>query len=119
MYRLTMAAAALIAAGWLATAPSLTLAGADDDWDRGDYVAALTAYQQLLNGPSAASVLEPIALRTGELFRTTALTTDGANPVFAADSRHFSFETGAGVSAGTATGANRLTHVRSDRKSVV
>src|SRR6185295_19146731 len=113
MYRLTMAAAALIAAGWLTTAPSPTLAGADEDWDRGDYVAALTAYQQLLNGPGAASVVEPIALRTGELFSTTELTTDGANPVFAADSRHFSFETGPGVSAGTASGANRVTHVRS------
>jgi len=107
-----MAAAALCAAGWLATAPSPTLAGANDDWDRGDYVAALTAYQQLLNGPGAASVLEPIALQTGELFRTTELTTDGANPVFAADGRHFSFETGPAVSAGTVSGGNRLTHVR-------
>ena len=50
------------------------------DWDKGDYVAALTTYQELLAGPDAAAVLEPIALQTGELFRTTELTTDGANP---------------------------------------
>src|SRR5262245_30056948 len=112
MYRLTCAGAALIAAAWLSSPPSPTLAGADDDWDRGDYVAALTAYQQLLNGPDAASLLEPIALQTGELFRTTELTTDGANPTFAGDGRHFSFETGPGVSAGTASGAVRITHVR-------
>jgi Peptidase family M28 len=112
MYRFTIAGAALLAAGWLASPSTSTLARADDDWDRGDYVAALTAYQQLLNGPDAASVLEPIALQTGELFRTTELTRDGANPLFAADGRHFSFETGPGVSAGTASGAGRVTHVR-------
>ena len=112
MYRFTIAGAALAAAGWLPAPSSSTLARADDEWDRGDYVAALTAYQQLLNGPDAMSVLEPIALQTGELFRTTELTRDGANPVFAAGSRHFSFETGPGVSAGTASGASRVTHVR-------
>ena len=37
-------------------------------WDKGDYVTALTAYHELLNGPDRAAVLEPIALRTGELF---------------------------------------------------
>ena len=82
------------------------------DWDKGDYVAALTTYQELLAGPDAAAVLEPIALQTGELFRTTELTTDGANPVFSPDSRHFSFETGPGVTAGVASGAGRITHVR-------
>ena len=112
MYRLTISAAALLAAGWMAAPASSTLAHAGDDWDRGDYVAALTAYQRLLNGPDAASVLEPIALQTGELYRTTELTTDGANPVFATDSRHFSFETGPAVSAGTVSGINRITHVR-------
>ena len=60
---------------------------ASDAWDKGDYVAALTTYQDLLAGPDAAAVLEPIALQTGELFRTTELTTDGANPVFSPDSR--------------------------------
>ena len=85
---------------------------AADAWDRGDYVAALTTYQDLLTGPEAAALLEPIALQTGELFRTTELTSDGANPSFSGDSRYFAFETGAGVSAGTASGAVRTTHVR-------
>ena len=113
MYRLTLGCAALIAGGWIAAGPSGgALARADDEWNSGDYIAALTTYQQLLAGPDAAALVEPIALQTGELFRTTELTTDGANPVFAPDGRHFSFETGPAVSAGTASGAGRITHVR-------
>ena len=92
--------------------PTLALQRAWNDWDKGDYVAALTAYQDLLAGPDAAAVLEPIALQTGELFRTTELTSDGANPVFSPDSRTFSFETGPAVAAGVASGAGRITHVR-------
>jgi hypothetical protein len=82
------------------------------DWDNGDYVAALTAYQTLLAGPDAAAALETIALQTGELYRTTELTTNGANPRFSPDSRYFAFETGPGVSAGAASGVGRTTHVR-------
>ncbi|HET7695817.1 MAG TPA: M20/M25/M40 family metallo-hydrolase [Vicinamibacterales bacterium] len=116
------AIAALLAGGWTQltgrdrvpadTAPAAALQRAADAWDKGDYVAALTAYQDLLAGPDAASVLEPIALQTGELFRTIELTANGANPAFSADSRYFSFETGAAVSAGTAAGAGRVTRVR-------
>jgi hypothetical protein len=114
--------AALLAPGWIqvagrhgvpADAAPAALQRAADAWDTGDYVTALTAYQDLLSGPDAAAVLEPIALQTGELFRTTALTPDGANPAFSPDSRYFAFETGAGVSAGVASGAGRTTHVRS------
>src|SRR5688500_5653293 len=64
------------------------------DWDNGDYVAALTAYQTLLAGPDAAAALETIALQTGELYRTTELTTNGANPRFSPHSRNFASETG-------------------------
>jgi hypothetical protein len=39
-------------------------------WDRGDYVAALTAYKALLAAPGGEKWLEPIALQTGELFQT-------------------------------------------------
>jgi hypothetical protein len=114
MYKFTLAGAALVLAAWISSTPSAaTLARAGDDWDRGDYIAALTAYQGLLAGPDAASVTEPIALQTGELFRTTELSADGANPAFAQDGRHFSFETGPGVSAGAASGIGRVTHVRS------
>ena len=53
MYRFLIAAAALFAAGWFAAPPFPALARADEDWNRGEYVAALTTYQQLLNGPIA------------------------------------------------------------------
>ena len=92
--------------------PKAALQRAADAWDKGDYVAALTAYQDLLSGPDAPTALEPIALQTGELFRTVELTDDGANPSFSPDSRYVSFETGPGVSAGVASGAVRTTHVR-------
>ena len=121
MYKRLGFTAALLTAGLISIAgvdrsPSpaadAALQRAADNWDKGDYVAALTTYQELLAGPDAAAVLEPIALQTGELFRTTELTTDGANPVFSPDSRTFSFETGPGVAAGVASGAARITHVR-------
>ena len=97
--------AALLTAGWIqlagrdrapadAGAISAALQRASDAWDRGDYVTALTAYQALLSGPDAAAALEPIALQTGELFRTIELTSNGANPAFSPDSRYFAFETG-------------------------
>jgi len=44
-----------------------TLAAADLAWERGDYPAALAGYLKLLDSSDAASVLESIALRTGEL----------------------------------------------------
>jgi len=74
-------------------------------WDRDDYVAALTTYHELLTSPDAHSLLEPIALQTGELYRTTELTVDGAPPQFAPSGQYATFETG--------TGATRVTHVAS------
>ncbi|MEO6239540.1 MAG: M20/M25/M40 family metallo-hydrolase [Vicinamibacterales bacterium] len=118
MYKRLFPAAALLIGGFSALAgrgPSATdtaLVSAAENWDQGDYIAALTTYQHLLAGPDAARVLEPIALQTGELFRVTELSRDGANPVFAPDGRLFSFETGPGVAAGVASGAGRVTHVR-------
>jgi hypothetical protein len=120
MYRRSVVTAALVAAGIISTAWRDRVATTDHDalrrawydWDRGDYVAALTTYQALLSGGDARAVLEPIALQTGELYRTVELTTNGANPAFSQDSRFFSFETGAGVTAGAAAGIGRITHVR-------
>ena len=107
-----------IAAGWPAlgardeAAASAALERAWFAWDKGDYISALTTYRELLTGPHAPVVLEPIALQTGELYTTTELTRDGANPAFSPDSKYFSFETGAGVAAGVASGVDRVTHVR-------
>ena len=55
---------------------------ADLAWERGDYPAALSAYLQILDSQDAEASLEPIALRTGELFQTIEVTTDGAVPQF-------------------------------------
>jgi Tol biopolymer transport system component len=66
-------------------------------WERGDYAAALSAYLQLLESPDAGAVLEPIALQTGELYRTVEVTPEGAFPQFAPDGSHFLYESGTGV----------------------
>src|SRR6187431_2294015 len=98
MYKTLGATALLLAGGLIAlnardrAATDAAMERAAFAWDRGDYVTALTTYRELLAGSDAATVLEPIALQTGELFVTTELTKDGANPVFSPDSRFFSFE---------------------------
>ena len=67
---------------------------ADLAWERGDYPTALAAYLRLLDSPDAAGVLEPIALRTGELYAATELTPNGALPQFSPDGRYLLYETG-------------------------
>jgi hypothetical protein len=74
-------AAALLAPAAVGTSDS-PLQSAALAWERGDYVAALTSYLQLLDSPDADRVLEPIALQTGELYQTLELTPDGAEPRF-------------------------------------
>ncbi len=70
-------------------------------WDRGDYTTALKTYLQLLDSPDASSVLEPIALQTGELYRSTELTDDGDAPIYSPDGGHVAFETGVGLARKT------------------
>jgi hypothetical protein len=72
-------------------------------WERGDYPDALARLARLLDGPDAHRHLVPAALLTGELYATTELTTDGAAPRWAPDSRHVAWESG--------TGAARRTHI--------
>jgi peptidase M28-like protein/fibronectin type III domain protein/WD40 repeat protein len=89
--------AAVLAALWIPAsgrAPESPLQSAALAWDRGDYVTALTAYLQLLDSADAESAIEPIALQTGELFQTTELTSDGAEPSFSPDGRYITYETG-------------------------
>jgi hypothetical protein len=81
--------------GRLAETPLQTAA---IDWTRGDYVAALESYLHVLDSGAGDEALETIALQTGELYRTTELTTDGAEPRFSPDGRTLLYETGAGVS---------------------
>jgi Peptidase family M28 len=94
------ALSALCAAALLAVAPApnaatdTPLALADLAWDRGDYPAALHGYLQILDSPQGDAALEAIALRTGELFTTIEITTDGASPQFSRDGTLFVYEAG-------------------------
>src|SRR5215475_11537634 len=73
---------------------ALDLRAADNLWNDGNYIAALTAYIRLLNSPSGDQYLEPIALQTGELYVTEELSADGRNPRLSLDGRFISYETG-------------------------
>jgi hypothetical protein len=57
-----LAACSMSAAAGRTTDTNTALERAFFEWDRGDYVAALTTYQEILAGPDAASALETIAL---------------------------------------------------------
>jgi hypothetical protein len=97
MRKLTLAAA-VAAALWIplaGRASDTPLQNAALAWDRGDYVAALTTYLEVLKGSASESDLEAIALQTGELFQTMELTTDGDAPQFSRDGRYIVYETGA------------------------
>jgi hypothetical protein len=76
--------------------PEERLRVADDAWDRGDYADALRGYLDLFDAPGADRLLPAIALRTGELFQTIALTDNGGAPQFSPDGRHLAYEVGRG-----------------------
>ncbi len=92
---LAVIAAAGAAVGGRQSPSDAALQDASVAWARGDYVAALAAYQQLLNGPDAGSVLAPIALETGELYVTTELTADGTAARISPDGRYAAYASGA------------------------
>jgi hypothetical protein len=73
---------------------SAELRTADNQWNDGNYVAALTSYIRMLNSPSGERYLERIASQTGELYVTEEITTDGRNPRVSGDGRFISYETG-------------------------
>jgi hypothetical protein len=75
-------------------APAAAFDAANDAWERGDYIAALNGFIQLLGAPGGEKFLEPIALTTGELFETRELTGDGRAPRFSPDGRFIVYETG-------------------------
>ncbi len=87
--------------GFGAGNPHARLTDADVAWDRGDYPRALIEYLALLDGSPADDVFEAIALQTGELFKTTELTTDGGAPRFSPDGRYLTYEVGRGVTRKT------------------
>lgn len=73
---------------------SLDLRAADNAWNDGNYIFALNTYIKLLNSPLGDQYLEPIALRTGELFVSEEITPDGRNPKLSPDGRLIAYETG-------------------------
>ena len=100
MKKFLLLTAALVAAFWMPVwggSSDTPLQSAALAWERGDYTSALTLYLQILDSPEAAAALEPIALQTGELYRTTELTADGSAPIFSPDGRHVAYETGSAM----------------------
>src|SRR6185436_12106707 len=89
--------------------PASAFDAANDAWERGDYIAALTGYIQLLGAPGGEKFIEPIALTTGELFETRELTGDGRAPRFSPDGRFIVYETGLETSRRTAILRNDAT----------
>jgi hypothetical protein len=94
----------LLVAGWLGmsgNASDVRLQDANLAWDRGDYPTALRGYLAILDGGASDDAADAIALQTGELFKTTELTTDGGSPRFSPDGRFFTYEVGRGVARRT------------------
>ena len=103
MTRLAGAVALVLLTAWVGFGEGSNnrLTNADVAWDRGDYPRALTEYLALLDGSPTQDDIEAIALQTGELFKTTELTTDGGAPRFSPDGRYLSYEVGRGLARRT------------------
>ena len=94
----------LLVTGWLGVpgnAADVRLQDADLAWDRGDYPTALRGYLAILGGAASDDLADAIALQTGELFKTTELTSDGGTPRFSPDGRYLTYELGRGVTRRT------------------
>ena len=92
--------------------PAGAFDAANDAWERGDYIAALNGYIQLLGAPGGEKFLEPIALTTGELFETRELTGDGRAARFSPDGRFIVYETGLETSRRTTILRNDATRAQ-------
>ncbi|HET7423038.1 MAG TPA: M20/M25/M40 family metallo-hydrolase [Gemmatimonadales bacterium] len=62
-------------------------------WDAGRYPEALGRLERLLTGPSRDTLRRPIALLTGEYYRTIELAPDGQDLVWSRDGRRLAFGT--------------------------
>jgi hypothetical protein len=63
-------------------------------WEAGRYPEALQRLERLMTGPHRDSLLAPIALLTGELYRTRELAPDATDPRWSPDGARLAYEIG-------------------------
>ncbi|MGW8265564.1 MAG: M28 family peptidase [Longimicrobiales bacterium] len=72
-------------------------------WDEGHYLEALQGLESLLQDPDAAFLQDDIARLTGEVYRVSEISSDGAAVRWSPDGRYAAYESG--------SGGERVTHV--------
>lgn len=89
-------AALMVLSGRVAsqTSPRVQFDSAAYAWQAGRYVEALERLERLLAGPSRDTLLAPIALLTGELYRTREIAPDASDPRWNRDGSMLAFEIG-------------------------
>lgn len=71
------------------------------DWKAGNYPAALQKLVRVISAADGAAFVEPTALLTGELFRTTELAKDGRAVRWSPSGNYAAYEVGAGRARAT------------------
>ncbi len=99
MHRRDVWTAVVVLAGWPGAAAAQTPARVAFDsakyaWEAGRYVESLERLERLLTGPGRDSLLAPIALLTGELYRTREIALDGNHPRWSPDGTTLAFDIG-------------------------
>jgi hypothetical protein len=94
----------LVAVGaWAERVESQTPARAAFDsatyaWEAGRYIEALERLERLLTGPHRDTLFAPIALLTGELYRTREIAPDATGPRWSPDGTMLAYEVGSDAS---------------------
>jgi Peptidase family M28 len=67
-------------------------------WEAGRYIEALERLERLLTGPGRDTLVAPIALLTGELYRTREIAPDATSPRWSANGTMLAYEIGSDTS---------------------